>query len=203
VTRHLRLEDAHVVEIWAYGGRKYEINSYYSVPDDSWLYELSGLADDVGTPPCIAVAIEDATPDSGEFTSKGDQYVLVRVASGQTPWAILNQFVDLVSEDTEDDDAEDHAIESNGHLVVEPVESGWAHGSRQFDVAVIKQGDNGYPRCELYEIVNGERGASYLEVRGDATVEPDGVVLVGHGENVIPWPVFRRFLDTADNGGKP
>ncbi|MEV4661077.1 hypothetical protein AB0J85_03925 [Micromonospora echinofusca] len=33
------------MEVWAHGTELYEVNSYYSLPDDAWQYELTGMSE--------------------------------------------------------------------------------------------------------------------------------------------------------------
>ncbi|MGK5672490.1 hypothetical protein ACSNOB_06560 [Micromonospora sp. URMC 106] len=53
------------MEIWSHGTELYEVNSYYSLPDDAWQYELTGMSEAGGH---LSVVIPDATPEDGPFT---------------------------------------------------------------------------------------------------------------------------------------
>lgn len=39
------------MKVWSRDGKLYEVNSYYSLPDDAWQYELVGLKGAPGTEP--------------------------------------------------------------------------------------------------------------------------------------------------------
>ncbi|SCG63483.1 hypothetical protein [Micromonospora coxensis] len=81
------------MEIWSHGTELYEVNSYYSVPDDAWQYELTGMSPAGGH---LSVVIPDATPDDGPFTPQPAHRVLVQVGDRQIPWPIFRRFIDLV-----------------------------------------------------------------------------------------------------------
>lgn len=83
------------MNVWAHDGKLYEVNSYYSLPDDAWQYELVGLSGAPGTGPYLIVLIPDATPDDGPFTPRVAEPVQV-IQHGQTPWPVLHRFVDLI-----------------------------------------------------------------------------------------------------------
>jgi hypothetical protein len=59
--------DPAAVEVWDHSGKLYEVNSYYSLPDDAWQYELTGAP---GTGSYLAIVIPDAAPEHGPFTPK-------------------------------------------------------------------------------------------------------------------------------------
>ncbi|MGN9764810.1 hypothetical protein ACTMS2_06535 [Micromonospora sp. SD12] len=81
------------MEVWFHGTELYEVSSYYSLPDDAWQYELTGMSEADGH---VAVVIPDATPDDGPFTPQPAHRVLVQVGGGQIPWPIFRRFIDLV-----------------------------------------------------------------------------------------------------------
>ncbi|MEU8180519.1 hypothetical protein AB0B85_22915 [Micromonospora sp. NPDC049044] len=83
------------MDIWEHDGRLYEINSFYSLPDDAWQYELVGLTGAPGTGPCLIVTIPDATRDDGPFTPRPAGDVMVS-CSGEVPWLMLRRFIDLI-----------------------------------------------------------------------------------------------------------
>jgi hypothetical protein len=60
--------DRAAVEVWEHDRRLYEVNSYYSLPDDAWQYELVGLTGAPGIGPYLTIVIPDATPEPGPFT---------------------------------------------------------------------------------------------------------------------------------------
>ncbi|MGW4294345.1 hypothetical protein ACWEH1_14990 [Micromonospora chersina] len=97
------------MEVWDHDGKLYEVNSYYSLPDDAWKYELVGLTGAPGTGPYLSVRIPDATPDDGPFTPRPAGDVMVNAGSGDVPWPILRRFIDLVesSGDIVDDETDD------------------------------------------------------------------------------------------------
>ncbi|MEH0934068.1 hypothetical protein [Micromonospora psammae] len=97
------------MEVWDHEGKLYEVNSYYSLPDNAWQYELVGLTGAPGTGPYITVTIPDATPDDGPFTPRPVSEVMFSAGSGDVPWPILRRFIDLV--------------ESSGDIVQVPADS--------------------------------------------------------------------------------
>ncbi|MEU1687866.1 hypothetical protein [Micromonospora sp. NPDC005707] len=98
------------MEVWDHEGKLYEVNSYYSLPDDAWQYELVGLTGAPGTGPYLSVTIPDATPDDGPFTPRPASGVMFSAGSGDVPWPILRRFIDLV--------------ESSGDIVQDPTDGG-------------------------------------------------------------------------------
>lgn len=84
------------MEVWDHDGEPYEVNSYYSLHDDAWQYELVGPTGAPGTRPCIAVTIPDAAPDEGPFVPRPAREVLFRAGGGDVPWPVLRRFIDLV-----------------------------------------------------------------------------------------------------------
>ncbi|MET8203747.1 hypothetical protein ACPB67_31770 [Micromonospora taraxaci] len=98
------------MEVWDHDGKLYEVNSYYSLPDYAWQYELVGLTGAPGTGPYVTVTIPDATPDDGPFTPRPASEVTFSADSGGVPWPILRSFIDLV--------------ESSGDIVQDPADSG-------------------------------------------------------------------------------
>ncbi|MCW2886980.1 MAG: hypothetical protein JWL58_3842, partial [Streptosporangiaceae bacterium] len=53
------------MEVWAHDGKLYDVNSYYSLPDDAWHYELVRQDGAPATGPYLSVLIPDTTPDAG------------------------------------------------------------------------------------------------------------------------------------------
>ncbi|MET7949820.1 hypothetical protein [Micromonospora sp. NPDC005324] len=84
------------MEVWDHGAKLYEVNSYYSLPDYAWQYELVGLTGAPGAGPYITVTIPDATPDDGPFTARPASEVMFGAGGGDVPWPILRRFIDLV-----------------------------------------------------------------------------------------------------------
>ncbi|MEU7673592.1 hypothetical protein AB0C42_02105 [Micromonospora taraxaci] len=97
------------MEVWDHDGKLYEVNSYYSLPDCAWQYELVGLTGAPETGPYISVTIPDATPDGGPFIPRPASEVTFSAGSGCVPWPILRRFIDLV--------------ESSGDIVQDPAGS--------------------------------------------------------------------------------
>jgi hypothetical protein len=87
--------DPAAVEVWDHDGKLYEVNSYYSLPDVAWQYELIGLTGAPGTGPYLAIVIPDATPDEGPFSPKHVGHALVRIGGGVAPWPILLRLIEL------------------------------------------------------------------------------------------------------------
>ncbi|MFV2013372.1 MULTISPECIES: hypothetical protein [unclassified Micromonospora] len=73
------------MEVWSHGANLYEVNSYYSLPEDAWCYELAGLSGTPGTGPYLAIGIPDANPDDGPLTPQPARLATIHLASGQTP----------------------------------------------------------------------------------------------------------------------
>ncbi|MGC4874933.1 hypothetical protein ACLQ26_01525 [Micromonospora sp. DT43] len=84
------------MEIWSHDGKLYEINSYYSLPDDAWQYELAGLTGNPGAGPYLAILIPDATSDDGPFTPVAADQARVSLGGGQLSWPILHRFIAMV-----------------------------------------------------------------------------------------------------------
>ncbi|GIF09804.1 hypothetical protein [Actinoplanes siamensis] len=195
------------MEIWSHGGKRYELTSIYSVPDDAWYYELRGLTEPTGAGPYLTISLPDATPD-GPFTPKPAQHIVVYADGGVLPWPILGKLI--------------HLLESNGDLVEEQrdLSSGtvglpltlnsWSHEGRRFEVNQLHHGDADSWCYELYEVGPDNPESNYIEVRiPDASPEAgpfipmlaDHLTLTMHGHMALPWPVFRRFLDAIQAAG--
>jgi hypothetical protein len=83
--------------VWDHDGMLYEVNSFYSVPDDAWQYELSGNSGPPGGGPELVVSIPDSTPDEGPFTPRPSHQVKVFFhGSAGVPWPILRRFIAFV-----------------------------------------------------------------------------------------------------------
>ncbi|MEV6345030.1 hypothetical protein [Actinoplanes sp. NPDC051851] len=195
------------MEIWSHDGKLYEIVSMYSLPDDAWQYELTGLSGSPGTGPYLAVDIPDATPD-GPFTPRAARHVVVHAGGGVVPWLILEKLIALLdsSGDLVDEDR-DLSSEATALPLTLNV---WSHGDRRFEVNQFHYGDADSWSYELYEVDSGSTENNYLDVRiPDASPEDgpfipmlaDHVTLTMHGRWTLPWPVFRCYVDAIQAAG--
>jgi hypothetical protein len=195
------------VGVWSHDGRHYEVNSYYSLPDDAWRYEVVVPAGANGAGPHLAVLVPDATPQGEPFTPKGDSHVVVRVGGGELPWPIVRRLL--------------HLIQSSGDLVPEagvpdraPDELRshhvWSWEAKQFEVNSFHFGEHDSWCYGLYEVDPGAEGNDDIEVRipdanpagGPFVPGPaDRVRFTAHGDWAIPWPIFRRFVDAIEASG--
>lgn len=75
--------------------RHFEVDSYYSLPEDAWLYELVETTADSTSGPGLRVLIPDATP-IGPFTPQPADAMLQLGTGGEVPWSILRRFIDLI-----------------------------------------------------------------------------------------------------------
>lgn len=189
------------MDVWDHDGKLYEVNSYYSLPDDAWQYELIGLTGAPGTGPYLAIVIPDVTPDEGPFIPEHAGHALVRVGGGVTPWPILLQLIelaessgDIVGTGLVHVTADDEILSSNV----------WLYDGKRFEVNSFYHSDSGAWCYELYEVTPDTSRNDYAEVQIlDATpdggpfvpVPADRVTFTVHGEWNIPWPVFRRFIE--------
>src|SRR5690349_8614452 len=85
--------DHPAMGIWSFGGEQYEIISMYSLPDDAWHYELTGLTGPPAARPYLAVDVPDATP-GGAFTPQPAQHVVVHAGGGVLPRLVLTRLID-------------------------------------------------------------------------------------------------------------
>jgi hypothetical protein len=118
------------MNVRAHNGKLYEVNSHYSLPDDAWRYELTGLSGAPGTRPYLIVLIPDATPADGPFTPRHAEDVQVLIHDGQTPWPVLHRFVDLI-EDSGDVTHGPEASQDIGTLTSS--NSRWQFADRRFE----------------------------------------------------------------------
>ncbi|MEV4133517.1 hypothetical protein AB0J72_15265 [Dactylosporangium sp. NPDC049742] len=191
--------------VWLHDDKLYEVSSGYSLPDDAWQYELTGLTGAPGTGPYLAITIPDATPDDGPFTPMPAHHVRVRAGGGQVPWPILTKFIDLV-ESSGDLVAEDRNLATELPLTL----NAWQHDDRRYEVNQFHFGDNDSWCYELYEVKPDAAGNDYIDVQIPDTQPENGpfvpgpadhVTLTMHGNWSIPWPVFRRFVDAVQASG--
>lgn len=75
--------------IWEHAGQKFQYLSFYSLPEDAWHHELSGL----GTQAYACVVIPDTTPDDGPFTPGPPEDVTLVLRDGIIPWPIWVAFL--------------------------------------------------------------------------------------------------------------
>jgi hypothetical protein len=186
-------------------GKLYEVISMYSLPDDAWRYELTGLTGSPGTGPYLAIDIPDATPD-GAFTPRPAQHVRVHAGGGVVPWLILQQLIDQV--DSSGDLVDEERDLSAAATALPLTLNAWSHGDQRFEVNHFP--DDGSWSYELYEVDPDATENNYLDVRiPDASPDSgpfiampaDLVTLTMHGRWTLPWPVFRRFLDAIEAAG--
>ena len=196
-----------VVEIWDHDDRLYEINSWYSLPDDAWQYELVELTEPPGRGACLAIVIPDATPAGAPFTPKHCGHALVAVAGGVTPWPILGRLIDLAESSGDIIDSDQARVTADDKIQSNNV---WLYDGMRFEVNSFHLGDEDAWCYELYQAGPDRLRNDYVEVQiPDAN--PDGspfipepadrVTLTAHGEWNIPWPVFRRFIDVVAASG--
>jgi hypothetical protein len=190
------------VEVWSHGSKNYDVVSYYSLPDDAWNYELTGLSD---IRLWIAIQIPDATPYDGPFTPRPAREALVMVTDGEIPWPILRRFMDLV-ESSGDLTMKSEAVAVSGDLSYST--NDWHFEGRRFEVNSFHLGMRDswcYEFCD----VEGP-GNNYLEVRipdrnplgGPFMPEPvDQVGMTVHGKWTVPWLIFQHFVRTIEASG--
>jgi hypothetical protein len=198
--------DPAAVDVWSHGGKLYEVNSFYSLPDDAWLHELQGLTGPQGTGPCLAVVIPDETPD-GPFTPKHAGHVVVAVGDGVTPWPILRRLLNLVESSGDIISNDQLHLAAGDEILVNDV---WTYDGKRFEVNSFHLGSDDAWCYELYEVRPDTGRNDYIEVRipdanpegGPFIPEPaDHVTLAAHGEWEIPWPVFQRFIQVICASG--
>ncbi|MGW4948196.1 hypothetical protein ACWEOZ_42150 [Actinoplanes sp. NPDC004185] len=195
------------MEIRSVDGELYEIISMYSLPDDAWHYEVTGLTGPPATRPHLAIDIPDATPD-GAFTPEPAEHVVVHAGGGVLPWLVLEKLIDQL-------DASDDLVDEERDLSAEATAlpltlHTWSYGSRRFVVNQFHYGDVDSWCYELYEVDQDSTENNFLDVRiPDASPEDgpfvpmpaDHVTMTMHGRWALPWPVFRRFLDAIRAAG--
>ncbi|WP_280232459.1 hypothetical protein [Nocardia cyriacigeorgica] len=86
------------MEIWTDGTRRFEVNSYYCLPDNAWTWELIELSDSYDATPRLSVSIPDATPEDGQFVPEDVERVDVLCNNGRVPWRIVRRFIGLIEE---------------------------------------------------------------------------------------------------------
>ncbi|WP_233624940.1 hypothetical protein [Actinoplanes sp. ATCC 53533] len=177
----------------------------YLLPDDAWAYEMTPAARDRGRMSLI-VLIPDATPDDGPFTPKGSTHARVVLEEGNLPWPVLSRF--LQSVDSSGDIVDDELGEVVGDLSLSC--NTWRFAGRSFEV-------NSYYRCdhdcwcyEIYETNSANSNNEYLEVR-IPDLQPVGgsfapaaaaqVMMRAQGSWLVPWPVFRHFVNAISSSG--
>jgi len=199
--------DRAAVDVWSHDGKLYEVASGYSVADDAWHYELTGLTGIPGTGPYLAVAIPDATPDDGPFTPHAAEHALIAVADGVTPWPILRRLLDLVIASGDLPDALPVAPSDGEELLSHNL---WSSDDQQFEVNSFHYAERDAWCYELCPVRPGTAANDYIEIQvpdahpasGPFTpVSADRVTLTGHGQCDIPWPIFRRFLAAIHAAG--
>lgn len=186
------------MEIWPDDGKLYELVSMYSLPDDAWHYELTGLSGSPGTGPYLAVDVPDATPD-GPFTPREAQHVVVHAGGGVVPWPILTRLIERLDSSG---DLVDEDRDSSSEATALPLKrNAWSHGDRRFEVNQFHDGDAGSSSYQLYEVDPDSAEHNYLDIRIPDASPADHVTLTMHGSWTIPWPVFRRYLDAVRTAG--
>lgn len=195
------------MQLWAHKGMTYEVNSYYSLPDYAWQYELVGQASEPTTRSYLIVLIPDATPQDGPFTPSHPARARVLVHDGQTPWPILRRFVDLIEQSGDIT----HGHEANSAIgALTLSNNAWQFAGQRFEVNAFHSSDRDSWSYELYEADRETTENTYIEVMvPDA--QPAGspftpatanqVTFTAHGAWTLPWPVFRHFLDAIEAAG--
>ena len=194
------------MNVWAHDGKLYEVNSYHSLPDDAWQYELAGISGAPETGPYLAVLIPDATPD-GPFTPRQAEHIQVTIHNGQTPWPVLHRFVDLIENSG---DITHGTAASSGIGALTSSNTTWQFADRRFEVNSFYFGDRDSWCYELCVVDPNSPENNYIEVLIPDAQPADGpfvaaaadqVTVAGHGTSTVPWPVFRHFLDTIETSG--
>jgi hypothetical protein len=196
------------VEVWDHDGKLYEVNSYYSLPDDAWHYELIGLTGAPGTgPPYLAIVIPGVTPDEGPFIPKHAGHALVRIGGGVAPWPILLQLIELAESSGDIVDTDQVHVTADDEILSNNL---WLYDGKRFEVNSFHYSDSGAWSYELYEVTPDSSRNDYVDVQiPDANpdggpfvpVPSDRVAFTVHGEWNIPWPVFRRFIEVIAASG--
>ncbi|MBX6724006.1 MAG: hypothetical protein IRY92_12370 [Dactylosporangium sp.] len=94
---------------WAFGPRRFEVNSYWSDDPDCWCYELYelGLPDDRNDYLVVRVSNTNSDPSSGVFVPDDAERVGINVfGTWELPWPVLRHFV--------------AAVEATGHIRHQP-----------------------------------------------------------------------------------
>lgn len=194
------------MQLWAHKGMTYQVNSYYSLPDDAWQYELVGQAAPT-TRAYLIVLIPDATPHDGPFTPSRSACARVTVHDGHTPWPILRRFVNLI-EQSGDITHEHQANSAIGALTLS--NNTWQYAGQRFEVNSFHSSDRDSWSYELYEADREPTENNYIEVLIPDAQPTDGpfvpatadqATFTAHGAWTLPWPVFRHFLDAIEAAG--
>jgi len=86
----------------------------------------------------------------------------------------------------------------------------WCQEGKRYELNSFHFGERDAWCYELYEVNADASRNDYLEVTipdaapegGSFVPEPvDRVMFTAHGEWTIPWPVFRRFIETVQSSG--
>jgi len=195
------------VTIWSHDAKLYELVSTYSLAEDAWHYELTGLTGAPGTGPYLTVAIPDATPD-GPFTPMPAQFAMVHAGGGTVPWRVLARLIDVL--DSSGDLVEEQRHPADEATALPATLNVWSHENRRFEVNTFHHGDADSWCYELYEVKQDNESNDYIEVNvPDASPEAgpfvpmpaDQVTLTMHGRWTLPWPVLRRFIDAIKANG--
>ncbi len=198
--RHRDASVWHSAEVqqWVYDGTSYRMNSMYALPENAWTYELSGPSSSYGT---VAVVVPDTTPDDGPFTPMDASHARVTAGDGELPWPLMLRFIryveasgDIVARTTTPSVTGDLALSLNY----------WRFAGRAFEVTSYHDSEHGSWRYELYEADPANTANEYVDV-GIPDLQPhsgpfmpapgEQIVFASHGSPVLPWPVFRHFLD--------
>jgi hypothetical protein len=195
------------MEVWFHDGKRYQVDSYYSLPHDAWHYELSGLTGAPGTGPHITVVVPDATPDDGPFMPKDATHALVAVAGGVTPWPILRRLLDLAKSSSDMRDEQSASPPGGEELSSNNV---WSHDVTRFEVNSFYFGEQDAWCYELYEVIPDPHRNDYVEVQIPDAQPASGpfvprpahyATFTAHGTWNIPWPVFNRFIEAIQASG--
>ena len=199
--------DPAPVSVWAHGGKLYEVVSTYSLSDNAWQYELSGMTGAPRTGPLIVVVIPDATPRDGPFTPVEANHAVVAVADGVTPWPILLRLLRLAEQSGDIVGGKWTRVSAAETLLSSAV---WSHGGRRFGVNSFHFAERGAWCYELYELPSVAGRNDRVEVQ-IPDVQPNGgqfvpgpaahATFTAHGGCDFPWPVFHRFIAAIEVSG--
>jgi hypothetical protein len=185
---------------------RFELNSFYALPEDAWVYELAHVARACGQG--LAVLIPDANPVGAPFTPLGAAQVRVLVEDGTRPWPVLMRFLRFV--EASGDIVSDDEGTVSGDLSLTC--NAWALGHRRFGVNAFWLDDPDGWVYELYQLGQPSDRNDYLDVRvpnvnpdvNSGVFVPDGVERVTvnmFGTWELPWPVLRHFIAAVAASG--
>jgi len=141
----------------------------FTYATDAYSYELRAT-DPAAQGPYLDIELPDATPRSDHFTPSGPHQAVVHAREGgSAPWPVLYWFLGKVM-------AIGDMSGLRGPAQPPPAHDVWLHDGRRYEVTPDRL---------------TEDDASYIQV-------VPGERLTVHGTCMIPWPVFRRFLEAVE-----